>query len=90
MNLPILNMFLKTFYLFLCMCMGVLPACVVCVLHVCSAHGGQRRAPDTQELELEKVVNCQVGAWELNRSPLGFIRAFLQTPDEQIATQRGP
>lgn len=30
--------------------------------HVCIAHGGQKKAPDPLELELEVTVSCHVGA----------------------------
>lgn len=34
----------------------------VCAQHACSACGGEERASDPQELELEVVVSCLVGA----------------------------
>lgn len=37
-------------------CMGI------CALHVCSAHRGQKRAPDPVELELHLLVHNIMGA----------------------------
>lgn len=36
----------------MCMCLGV------CALRACSTQGGQKRASDALELELEVVVRC--------------------------------
>lgn len=47
---------------------SILTACVS-VHHVCSALGGQERAQDPLELELQKTVpSC--GWWGLNTGPL--------------------
>lgn len=40
--------------------MGVLPVCLSTI--VPGALGGQKRAPDCLELELQMVVSCPVGA----------------------------
>lgn len=40
--------------------MGVLPAYVI-TLHVCSAHGGQKRALNPLDRELQVVVTHHVG-----------------------------
>ena len=40
----------------------------VCALHVCSAHGGQKRATDPLELELQMVEPPYVGAG--NQTPV--------------------
>lgn len=40
------------------MCTGVcLYVSSLCALHVCSAHGGQKRALDPTELDLQMVVS---------------------------------
>jgi hypothetical protein len=35
--------------------------CTTCILDI---HGGQKRALDPLEWELQTVVNCHVGAWD--------------------------
>lgn len=42
--------------------MNILPECYINAPHACSASRGQKRAPSTLELELEKVVSHYVGA----------------------------
>lgn len=37
---------------------SVLPACNVHTLCACNALGGQKRASDTLEMELRKVISC--------------------------------
>jgi hypothetical protein len=46
------------------MCLGILPARVVwlCTIHVPGACGGQKRALDLPELQLQMVVSLRVGA----------------------------
>jgi hypothetical protein len=44
------------------MCKGVLPAGYLCTLPTSGALRGQKRALDTQDLELQTVVSYQVSA----------------------------
>lgn len=47
------------FLLYVCGC----SACIyICILCVCSTHGGQKRAPDLLGRELHILVRCHVGA----------------------------
>jgi hypothetical protein len=45
--------------------MGILPT-YISVPSICSTHGNQKRAMDPLKLELNIVVDCLVGARELN------------------------
>jgi hypothetical protein len=58
------------------MYMGVLPACLstVCVL---GGHwGGQKKAVDSQKLELQIVLSCHVGASNQTQVPWRSNKCF--------------
>ena len=49
--------------------MGVLPACIVCAPHACSAHTYQKRTADPLELQSQRVVSHHLGAGTLTAEP---------------------
>lgn len=65
-----------------------------CASHACSAHGGQKRALEPQELVLHEFFKSTCGFWELspgpvkeqevlfNTEPLKFVFAFLLSRDK--------
>lgn len=62
--------YIKFFTLFLCVQIGISPACMSVHLHACSAGGSQKRAPDLGGLELQVIVSCYVGAGNQTPGPL--------------------
>jgi hypothetical protein len=50
--------------------LSVLSCMYVCALRSCSTHRGQKGAPDSIELRLQRVVGPPVGAGNQNWSPL--------------------
>ena len=50
---------------YVCVCLCACTCIYTCVPHACSALGGQKRALQPMELVLEELVNCRVGAGNL-------------------------